>query len=533
MTGELYISSISTTHGSLAGGSILEISGAGFADEDGMVTTNSVSIGLPPAAPCRVLSASHSRIVCQTEPAGRMHIGAQAEVLNPVEVSVNGIYAQCRMQPLCTPGCNGTAAEGGASQKCCNFAVPDPEDMGPPPFIGEDQGYGRDNCAFYYTTHATPNVTGFSPNTSVSAGSALFIHGSMLNASDVYLTPMTDDGLVRWNNPFREDYDAPEAVMVPDMRAAPGSRLRKLTIVERNNTRIEATIPADMVMGSYLIVVWGASQGAAVMPSKQAPLIHVDAEVLSVHPAAIPAAGGLITVTGTGFANDREHALLQSNGVTWVILSSNATRIVAYSPGLMLPAASNLSVYLSHRGSHECGADSSTHSSVCTPPGMARFDVRVEGASVEVTAVNQTSPGAAVAMKLQVPASFNMTGTQYLTNRPVSVMFGVQELQVVVNTTDMSIVIPQEAVLQLPASPASGHPVFVMIDGNMTAGMRPMIHVPLNISAVSPAMGAFCWARLSCLLIYCPRWPWTLRLHCCGIMWYYTLKRSTPSVQAI
>lgn len=515
MTGELYISSITTTHGSLAGGSILEISGAGFADEHGIVTMNFVSIGLPPAAPCRVLSASYSRIVCQTEPAGRMHAGAQAEVLNPVEVNVNGVYAQCRMPPLCAPGCNSTATASGASQKCCSFSVPDPVSMEPPPFIGDDQGYGRDNCAFYYTMHATPNVTGFTPNTTVAAGSPLVIHGLMLSMSDVYLMPTAEDGVARWINPFREDSDAPEAVMVPDMRSVPGTTLRKLMVVDRNSTRIAATVPADLVMGLYLVVVWDASQGAAVMPSHQAPLIQITAEVLSVHPAALPAAGGLLTVTGTGFADDRKHVLLQSNGVTWVVVSANATRIVAYSPGLKPPAATNLSLHLSHRGLHECGADSSTHSSVCTPSGLARFDVRVEGASVEVTAVNQTSPGAAVELALQVPASFNMTGTEYLKNRTVSVMFGVQELQIVVNITEMSIMIPAEAVLQLPASPASGHPVFVMIDGNMTAGMQPMIHVPLNISAVHPAMGTLCWSSLACLI---NRLRHTLHLDCCVIM---------------
>lgn len=56
-----------------------------------------VLAGVMPAAPCRVLSASWSQIVCQTEPSGHMHPGAIPGRVSPVEISVNGIYAQCKV----------------------------------------------------------------------------------------------------------------------------------------------------------------------------------------------------------------------------------------------------------------------------------------------------------------------------------------------------------------------------------------------------------------------------------------------------
>ena len=77
----------------------MTIDGAGFAVDGSVFSTNFVSIGVFPAAPCRVLQASWDRIVCQTEPAGHMHAGAIPGVVLPVEVSVNGIYAQCAAPP--------------------------------------------------------------------------------------------------------------------------------------------------------------------------------------------------------------------------------------------------------------------------------------------------------------------------------------------------------------------------------------------------------------------------------------------------
>lgn len=81
--------------GSINGGTIVTITGRGFATEDSVFSTNIVSIGTFPAAPCRVLSATWSKLVCQTEPAGRMHAGAFEDRLLPVEVSVNGVFMIC------------------------------------------------------------------------------------------------------------------------------------------------------------------------------------------------------------------------------------------------------------------------------------------------------------------------------------------------------------------------------------------------------------------------------------------------------
>jgi IPT/TIG domain len=112
VTGVLEVHSISPGLGSLQGGSIVTVAGAGFAVAGSVFSTNFVSIGVMPAAPCRVLHASWDTIVCQTEPAGHMHAGALAGATNPLEVSVNGVYAQCQLaspphaeQPLLLPHC--------------------------------------------------------------------------------------------------------------------------------------------------------------------------------------------------------------------------------------------------------------------------------------------------------------------------------------------------------------------------------------------------------------------------------------------
>lgn len=90
ITGVLEIESISHNVGSINGGAIVTIKGRGFATTDTVFSINLVSIGAFPAAPCRVLSSAWDEVVCQTEPAGRMHAGAFENLLLPVELSVNG-----------------------------------------------------------------------------------------------------------------------------------------------------------------------------------------------------------------------------------------------------------------------------------------------------------------------------------------------------------------------------------------------------------------------------------------------------------
>lgn len=486
VTGELYISSISKSYGSLAGGSVLEISGAGFADDLGVITTNFVSIGLPPAAPCRVLSAEPSRIVCQTEPAGRMHAGAIPEILNPLEVSVNGIYAQCRAPPACTRGCNSTEAARDGT-KCCSFSVPDPESTEPPAFIDDNQGIGADDCAFYYTKHATPNVTALGRNASAAAGGELVVHGSMLEGCGVYVVPAAEGDAVRWINPYREEGEAPEAVMLPDMAGVTAVTLRELSVLTSNGTHLVAAIPDDLTMGSYQVVVWNSSIGASVMPRRQAPFVDVMAQMLTVHPNVLPVAGGMVSITGTGFPLDPADIVLQSNGMSWVVLSADATTVTAYSPRNYGDSGQTLRMVLSRQSDAQACDFSPSN---CNPSATAQFELPIQGAAPRITAITQTSAGEAVVMTLQEPTDSSTIGADYLTDQSVKVMFGIHELTAVVDTADMSITIPQEQVAQLPASPVTGHPVFVMIDGNMTSEMQPFVNVSLSISTVSSAVGA-------------------------------------------
>jgi hypothetical protein len=116
VNGVLEIHSVDPAYGSLQGGTVVTIRGAGFAMDGSVFSTNFVSIGTFPAAPCRVLHASWDTIVCQTEPAGHMHTGAIPGEANPLEISVNGIYAQCLAKSafwfylpeiFCNPECMG------------------------------------------------------------------------------------------------------------------------------------------------------------------------------------------------------------------------------------------------------------------------------------------------------------------------------------------------------------------------------------------------------------------------------------------
>lgn len=490
VTGVLYISAISQAYGSLAGGSILEISGDGFADEYGTVTTNFVSIGLPPAAPCRVLSASPTRIMCQTEPAGRMHAGALPERLNPLEVSVNGVYAQCRAPPVCTPGCNSTMASEGGAEKCCNFQVPDPSQMDPLPFIGDDQGYGADNCSFYYTKHATPNVTGFTPH--VAAGGELTINVSMYGMHEVYAIPMAEADVTRWMNAYREDSDGPEAVMLPDLWAEPlfgGSGLLNFPVTRRSSTHVSAAIPEDIAMGSYQIVVWIASLGAAIMPTRQGPLVQVSAQLLSIQPAALPRSGGMIVVYGTGFPRNPHQISLVGHGFRWEVLNSTATMITAYSPGgpLQPNPPFSLTVVPAHLEVGDCDAEQSE----CPLPVIAPFELGIGIEEAVITAVHQAAPGAEVVMSVRANSDLGVTTEAYLTNRSVTVMLGMEALAmevVIINETDASITISKGTVAELPASPG-GHSIFVMVDGSMVSGISPVVHVPLSVTSVSPSLG--------------------------------------------
>lgn len=563
--GVLHISSISQAYGSTAGGSILEIEGNGFADDSGIITTNSVSIGVPPAAPCRVLSASRTRLVCQTEPAGRMHPGAFEGYLSPLEVSVSGIYAQCRVPSLCAPGCDssstaapgtgvygspnggygatdgryghatageygnyggrgtyaGTGPQGGSgaygagsyggygaygaygstssTQKCCPFSVPDPNSVVPIAFIGDDQEYGTDNCAFYYTNHATPMITAMSLH--VLAHDVLHIEGSMLNRTGVavYFIPMAEDELDRWMNPYSQEADPPEAdppeaVKLPDMWSPDGRDHLMLQLEVHADSDILAIVPGDIESGTYLPVVWSEDTGAAEYmlsnngsSTSALPLVQVHPRIDGVEPPSLTSSGGMITVMGGGFPSQADRVRVEGKGGRWVVIEASSTMITAYTPRWLYADGPNLSV--SVKGVTGEKAECESAQETCIYYAEAPMWNTIIESRARVAGVFQEAPGAAVMISIERTSSTMKASTAVLANQTVLVMFGANILSSEIDTVEGNITIPLKTVAELPASPPAGHAVVILIDGMAAAGEEPVIHAPLNIASISAGMG--------------------------------------------
>ena len=209
VTGVLQIDSITPNTGSTEGGTIVRIRGKGFAMDNQTLATNYISIGYFPAAPCRILSASYDLIVCQTEPAGRMHMGASAGKLNALELDSGGTYARCNIPELEVSYV--VVVDDIRDFEACD-AETDPDDCPPsvpvlqvtldniPGVVG-----GPDNCVFYYTEYATPEITdiGGMPD----AENLVTINGNRLGDSlaSVFLWEFTGTGAQqRWLNFYSE-----------------------------------------------------------------------------------------------------------------------------------------------------------------------------------------------------------------------------------------------------------------------------------------------------------------------------------------
>lgn len=562
VTGVFYVSSISQLYGSAAGGSILEIHGDGFADHGAAITTNFVSIGVFPAAPCRVLSSSRTMITCQTEPAGRMHAGATEGLLNPVEVSVSGIYAQCQAPPVCTPGCDPSLSQlgpgsayggsggsyggpgsggsygatyggqgaygiaeapvslgsygrpgnyGGAyggqasvtTQRCCPFTVPDPASLEPIPFIGNDQGFGADNCAFYYTSHATPRVTSVSHN--VNASGLLHMQGSKLNGNDinVYLARVEESGVQRWTNPYRVDSDPPEAVKLPDLWSPDGVDHLMLQVHVQSSTDVVARVPADIEPGTYLPLVWSEDTGAAEFMlhtngSAALPLVNVQPHIEQVQPASLTNSGGMITITGAGFPSDLQRVRLEGKGGRWVVLEASHTMITAYTPGWLYADGPPLAVsVMGVEGEMpECEFDQQKCKLYAAAAEWSQF-IQQE---LYIDNFDQEASGSAVKIFIRNETA---NATTSLGSRSVQVMLGRDILPAVVDTSAATVTLTQDTILQLPASAPSGHEIVILIDGMAAAGKQPVIHVPLAISTMSSSVGALCCQCHACLNTCC------------------------------
>lgn len=496
VTGVFYIASISPAYGSSAGGAIVEIEGDGFADDDGMITTNLVSIGLPPAAPCRVLAASRTRITCQTEPAGRMHAGAREGLLSPLEVSVSGVYAQCRAPAACDPHCNPSQLPRQSVQnfsaeprQCCPFSVPDPASLDPVPFIGDDQGHGADNCAYYYTAHATPSITAMGHD--VRARQTLHMHGSMLNSTgfDVLLARMEESDVQRWINPYRNDSDPPEAVKLPDLWSKHGADHVMLQVVVRSVTEILAAVPAEIEPGTYLPLLWSAKKGSAeyVLPvnsSESLPLVRVHPHIDQVLPMPLTSSGGMITITGAGFPSDAAAVRLEGKGGQWIVLEASNTLITAYSPGWLYSDGPSLAVSI--RGFADELSECEGTQEMCKFYAAAPQWNDFIDPEAYISGLRQEEPGSSVTIFIDGDSS---VGTDYLVNRTVQVMFGPSVLPAQINTANSSVTLTAYTLAQLPASTPAGHEILVLVDGKAVAGQKPFIHIPLNISTISSSKG--------------------------------------------
>lgn len=493
VTGVFYIASISPAYGSSAGGSIVEIEGDGFADDEGVITTNFVSIGLPPAAPCRVLAASRTRITCQTEPAGRMHAGAVEGLLNPLEVSVSGVYARCRARAACDPSCDPSQflgqSDSAERRQCCPFSVPDPSSLEPLAFIGDDQGYGADNCAFYYTPHATPRITAMGHD--VRAGGTLHIHGSMLNSTgfDVLLARMEESHVQRWINPYRNASDPPEAVKLPDLWSQHGADHVVLRVVMQTGTEVLAFVPAEIEPGTYLPLLWSAQKGAAeyvlhMNSSESLPLVRVHPHIDQVQPMPLTSSGGMITITGAGFPSVAEHVRLEGKGGQWTVLEANNTMITAYAPGWLYSDGPSLAVSVLGVEDElpDCEGTQATCKFYAAAPQWNTFI----DPEAYVSGVHQNEPGSAVTIFIDDDKS---NSTEYLVNRTVQVMFGPATLSSEVDATNSTVTLTTTTLAELPASTPAGHEIVILVDGKAVAGQKPFIHVPLNISTMSSSEG--------------------------------------------
>jgi hypothetical protein len=493
-----------------------------------------------PAAPCRVLTATWSRIVCQTEPAGHMHAGAIPGRVSPVEVSVNGIYAHCLAAPstlvsplvdpsqfIAWPQCStecetkqpalttasdpstgssygssglyrgtySSAADGSESLpiQCCNDDE-DEElgeewglDLAPLAFMGNNQRPGQqDSCVFWYTAFATPVISNFTrvltPNEDLLIEGAGAGHDSMR----VFLAPFSGtDGIKHWHNVYREAGDPVEPVILPDLEG--NADVHELVIYDRILNLISATLPSTIEAGQYLPILYSSDFGAATYANLEVdsdPIVSILPSISSVSPSSLPAAGGYVTLSGAAFPSDTKKIVLKGYGVEWQIVSSNTSHITAFATNLN-QWGSNFTIHLLELPGHSaaCQADA-CQLNVETEPMVQAGDYRQlsAGADVSLTLLqmNTTVPDFWSGIK-------NDGAVYILLDNGLKVFPSLA-----VNGNTALLMVSTSA---LPASEGNGHFGVVYIDGygvarsGSEAGL--LIQVPVSVTGVSTSSGVF------------------------------------------
>jgi hypothetical protein len=157
----LEINSVVPDRGSIFGGTILTIRGAGFGV--GEMFPTSVSIGNDyPASVCDVISGNLTYIVCAT----RIANPGDEDAYQNVEASVRNVPTECKPIPYPAQTPNSSSLP------------PASQSFNSPPPIGSSAG----NCNFLYSSEYTPIVTEASPSP-VTSSSVLVITGNYLSAS--------------------------------------------------------------------------------------------------------------------------------------------------------------------------------------------------------------------------------------------------------------------------------------------------------------------------------------------------------------
>lgn len=131
----------------------------------------------------------------------------------------------------------------------------------------------------------------------------------------MYLYPIPQDGLERWPNIYRVDDDL-DPVKLPDLSVTPID-FPEATVTESVADELTFELPADLVTGYYWPIVWSGSWGAADYGQLTNAEISLFVPVIidSVSPSTLPAQGGFVTITGSGFPEDISDITLQ--GVTF------------------------------------------------------------------------------------------------------------------------------------------------------------------------------------------------------------------------
>lgn len=480
-----------------------------------------------------------------------MHPGAIPGRVSPVEISVNGIYAQCLVAsnndevktasdfivlPECITECNITATQievgsygtsgayGGTyggdefqtslswiMASCCNSIDEDGElselgeewglDSEPLAFMGNDQNPGvQDACSFWYSAFSTPSIKSFTRV--LTSGDALVIEGRGLGFDNmrVFLTPVSSDvGVERWENIYLEVGEPSPPVILPNLLNNP--EVYELTVSDRNVTHISAVVPDDIAAGQYMPIVQSPEVGAASYADIELDsqlVLSILPTISSVSPSSLPTAGGFVTITGDGFPVDTSKIVLEGYGAQWHVVSSTITSITAY--------ATNLNQWGTRFTLHI--EDLAQHSITCQDDSCP-LAVTSE-AIVNAGDYRQLSAGSDVTLTLSHSSAIDPDFWAGITNAGAVYVLLDNGLKVyptiTVNGNTALLIISASS---LPASPSAGHSGIVMVEGYGvadpgTSDTGLVIQVPVSVSAISSSSGATsAFILLSTIMLCC------------------------------